>query len=74
MFVCPSDPLRGHVPTNTFDNQVPRISYTANGAVAELTGVDASVYKKSLLDAFASDGKQYGLPESFSDVRCALRS
>lgn len=33
MFVCPSDPLRGHVPTNTFDVQVPRLSYTANGAI-----------------------------------------
>jgi len=33
MFVCPSDPLKGHVPTNPFDVQVPRLSYTANGAV-----------------------------------------
>jgi len=33
LFVCPSDPIRGHPPTNTFDNQVPRISYTANAAI-----------------------------------------
>ncbi len=33
LFVCPSDALRGHVPTNTFDNQVPRLSYTANAAI-----------------------------------------
>src|SRR5690606_3092061 len=28
----------------------------------------AEVYKPSLLEAFQLDGKQYGLPESFSDV------
>lgn len=44
------------------------VTYTANGALAELSGVDGSVYKPSLLNAFASGGKQYGLPESFSDV------
>ena len=44
------------------------VTYTSNGALAELTGVDGAVYKKSLLDAFADGGKQYGLPESFSDV------
>jgi multiple sugar transport system substrate-binding protein len=44
------------------------ITYTASGALAELSGVDGSVYKPSLLNAFADGGKQYGLPESFSDV------
>ena len=44
------------------------VTYAANGALAELGGVDGSVYKESLLTAFARDGKQYGLPESFSDV------
>jgi prepilin-type N-terminal cleavage/methylation domain-containing protein/prepilin-type processing-associated H-X9-DG protein len=33
LFVCPSDPTKGHPPTNTFDNQVPRISYSANAAI-----------------------------------------
>ena len=38
------------------------------GALAELKGVDASVYKPSLLAAYQRDGKQYGLPSSFSTV------
>lgn len=44
------------------------VTYTSNGVLAELPGVDGAVYKPSLLQAFAKDGKQYGLPESFSDV------
>jgi multiple sugar transport system substrate-binding protein len=40
----------------------------ANGVLAELDGVDGSVYNKALLDTYATDGKQYGLPTSFSDV------
>lgn len=44
------------------------VSYQNSGALAELTGVDGAAYRKSLFDAFAVDGKQYGLPESFSDV------
>ncbi|GGL89518.1 ABC transporter substrate-binding protein [Nakamurella endophytica] len=44
------------------------ISYADNGALAELSGVDRSVYRTSLYDAFTMDGKQFGLPESFSDV------
>ncbi len=44
------------------------VTYAANGALAELSGVDGSVYKESLFKAFQSDGRQYGLPESFSDV------
>jgi multiple sugar transport system substrate-binding protein len=42
--------------------------YQANGVLAELDGVDSGVYSKSLLDTYATDGKQYGLPTSFSDV------
>ena len=30
MFVCPSDKEKGLLPTNTFDYQVPRISYISN--------------------------------------------
>jgi len=44
------------------------VTYAQNGALAELAGVDGSSYRKSLFDAFSSNGKQYGLPESFSDV------
>lgn len=44
------------------------VSYAKNGSLAELNGVDSSAYKDSLLKAFNSGGKQYGLPESFSNV------
>ncbi len=44
------------------------VTYQKSGSLAELNGVDGSAYKKSLLDAFQADGKQYGLPESFSNV------
>lgn len=40
----------------------------ANGTLAELKGVDGSLYNKALLDSYATGGKQYGLPTSFSDV------
>lgn len=44
------------------------VTYASNGSLAELTDVDSSVYKPSLLDAFSQDGTQLGLPESFSNV------
>ena len=44
------------------------ITYADNGSLAALDGVDGATYKSSLLDSFQSDGKQLGLPESFSDV------
>lgn len=40
----------------------------ASGALAELTDVDASAYRTSVLETYAVDGAQYGLPTSFSDV------
>ncbi len=40
----------------------------ASGALAELTDVDASAYRTSVLQTYAVDGAQYGLPTSFSDV------
>ncbi len=40
----------------------------ANGTLAELKGVAGGVYNKALLDTYATGGKQYGLPTSFSDV------
>jgi multiple sugar transport system substrate-binding protein len=44
------------------------VTYAENGSLAELEDVDSSTYKSSLLEAYAHDGKQLGLPESFSDV------
>jgi multiple sugar transport system substrate-binding protein len=44
------------------------VTYARNGSLAELSGVDGSDYKPSLLEAFQQDGKQVGLPESFSNV------
>ncbi len=44
------------------------ISYSSSGALAEIAGASTAAYKPSLLKAFTKDGKQYGLPESFSDV------
>ena len=41
----------------------------ANGVLAAaLSGVDASKYRTSLLETYQTDGKQYALPTSFSDV------
>ena len=44
------------------------VTYAKNGSLAELKDVDAAAYKKSLYDAFNDGGKQFGLPESFSNV------
>lgn len=44
------------------------VTYARNGSLAELSDVDGASYKTSLLDAFTQDGKQLGLPESFSNV------
>ncbi|MCU1415511.1 MAG: sugar transporter substrate-binding protein [Microbacteriaceae bacterium] len=42
--------------------------YEENGVLAPLTSVPSSLYNKALLDTYATGGKQYGLPTSFSDV------
>lgn len=44
------------------------VTYARNGSLAELSGVDTAAYEKSLVDAYALDDKQFGLPESFSNV------
>ncbi|ABL84127.1 MULTISPECIES: sugar ABC transporter substrate-binding protein [unclassified Nocardioides] len=44
------------------------VTYAENGSLAQLGSFDEAAYKPSLLDAFAQDGAQYALPESFSDV------
>lgn len=43
-------------------------AYAAKGVLAEITGVDTSGFNQTALDAFKVDGKQYGLPGSFSNV------
>jgi multiple sugar transport system substrate-binding protein len=42
--------------------------YQADGVLAELDGVDTGAYRKSLIDAYSTDGKVYALPTSFSNV------
>ena len=43
-------------------------AYANKGQLAEITGVDLSGLNETALSAFNVDGKQYGLPESFSNV------
>ena len=43
-------------------------AYQANGVLAEIPVSNASAYRTTLIDAYATDGKQYALPSSFSDV------
>lgn len=42
--------------------------YAADGVLAPLDGIDASAYRGSVLDTYKTDGTQYGLPTSFSNV------
>ena len=61
--------VAGGTVADTFElNYENFVTYATNGSLAELSGVDAAAYKESLLTAFTLDGKQYGLPESFSNV------
>jgi len=43
-------------------------AYQQDGVLAPLKGVDTGVYRKSLIDAYSTDGTVYGLPTSFSNV------
>lgn len=43
-------------------------TYQSDGVLAPLDGVDSSKYRTSVLDTYKTDGKQYGLPTSFSNV------
>lgn len=43
-------------------------AYANKGMLAEISGVDLSSLNETALGAFNVDGKQYGLPESFSNV------
>jgi multiple sugar transport system substrate-binding protein len=61
--------VAGGTAPDTFElNYENFVTYAKNGSLAELSGVDKGAYQSSLVDAYASDGKQYGLPESFSNV------
>lgn len=61
--------VAGGTAPDTFElNYENFVTYAKNGSLAELSGVDKAAYQASLVDAYASDGKQYGLPESFSNV------
>ena len=42
--------------------------YQANGVLAPIEVENPGAYKPSLLEAYATDGTQYALPSSFSDV------
>ena len=43
-------------------------AYANKGLLAEITGADTSTLNETALNAFNVNGKQYGLPESFSNV------
>lgn len=43
-------------------------AYANKGVLAELTGIDVSGYNETALNAFAVNGKQYGVPGNFSNV------
>lgn len=62
--------LAAGTPADVFDINGPSSygPYQANGVLAELKGVDSGKYNKALLDSYATSGKQYALPTSFSDV------
>ncbi|MDR1431327.1 MAG: sugar ABC transporter substrate-binding protein [Propionibacteriaceae bacterium] len=44
------------------------ISYAKAGALADITGIDTAAYAESLVKAYQDGGKQFALPESFSNV------
>jgi multiple sugar transport system substrate-binding protein len=62
--------LAGGTPADVFDINGPSNygPYQANGVLAELKGIDGSKFNKALLESYATAGKQYALPTSFSDV------
>jgi multiple sugar transport system substrate-binding protein len=61
--------VAGGTAPDTFElNYENFVTYADSGALAELEGVDEAPFAPKLLEAFQYDGKQYGLPESFSNV------
>ncbi len=60
--------LAGGTASDVFDLEFANYAaYQESGVLAELD-VDTSVYQDSLADAYATDGTQYALPSSFSNV------
>ncbi|MGC5224569.1 ABC transporter substrate-binding protein [Micromonospora sp. DT81.3] len=43
-------------------------TFQQSGVLAELEGVDSAKYAPGLLESYSTDGTQYALPTSFSDV------
>lgn len=61
--------LAGGTASDVFDIEYANYaSYQQSGVLAELEGVDTSAYQASLAEAYATDGTQYALPSSFSNV------
>ncbi|QOR72619.1 sugar ABC transporter substrate-binding protein [Ruania alkalisoli] len=61
--------LAGGTVADVFDIEFANYaSYQASGVLAPLEDVDTSVYQTSLAEAYATDGTQYALPSSFSNV------
>lgn len=61
--------LAGGTVSDVFDIEYANYAaYQASNVLAPLEGVDTSVYQASLADAYATDGTQYALPSSFSNV------
>jgi multiple sugar transport system substrate-binding protein len=61
--------LAGGTASDVFDIEFANYaSYQESGVLAPLDGVDTSVYQTSLAEAYATDGTQYALPSSFSNV------
>ena len=56
-------------PRDVFDIEYANYAqYQANGVLAPIDVQNPDAYKQSLLEAYATDGTQYALPSSFSDV------
>ncbi|WP_157155727.1 sugar ABC transporter substrate-binding protein [Diaminobutyricimonas sp. LJ205] len=61
--------LAGGTVADVFDIEFANYAgYQESGVLAELKDVDTSVYQDSLADAYQTDGTQYALPSSFSNV------
>ncbi|MHC5797504.1 ABC transporter substrate-binding protein [Lacisediminihabitans sp. FW035] len=62
--------LAAGTPADVFDINGPSAygPLETNGTLSELKGVPSSLYNTALLDSYATGGKQYALPTSFSDV------
>ncbi|GAA1851558.1 ABC transporter substrate-binding protein [Microbacterium koreense] len=61
--------LAGGTVSDVFDIEFANYAaYQESGVLAPIEDVDTSVYQTSLAEAYATDGTQYALPSSFSNV------